>query len=239
MIEVATSPSAHLAFDALAWSCGMALGWAVYGWRFADKGVRAHLTPGYFIALACGAIPAAYLAGATPLLGTRALAHSVVGALAGAVIGVEIYKALNGIRVSTGAIFVAPFVLGLVIGRWGCLFAGLADGTYGRPTHLPWGVDLGDAIGRHPVQIYESAAMALFLCVYLLALARRAPWAMRHGFHVMVVCYAAQRFLWEFLKPYPTLIGPLNAFHFLCLGLIVYGCVFILAARARIGRAAA
>ena len=28
----------------------------------------------------------------------------------------------------------------------------------------------------------------------------------------------AQRFLWEFLKPYQTLLGPFNLFHFICAG---------------------
>ena len=49
-----------------------------------------------------------------------------------------------------------------MIGRWGCHFAGLADGTYGVPTTLPWGVDYGDHIARHPVALYESGAMAAF-----------------------------------------------------------------------------
>ena len=44
---------------------------------------------------------------------------------------------------------------------------------------------LGDGIGRHPVQLYESAAMALFLLAYLVGLAARASWATRRGFYVM------------------------------------------------------
>ena len=51
-----------------------------------------------------------------------------------------------------------PLCLGIIVGRWGCLFAGLADQTFGVPTGLPWGVDLGDGVPRHPVQIYESLA---------------------------------------------------------------------------------
>ena len=62
---------------------------------------------------------------------------------------------------------------GIVIWRWGCLFAGLSDRTYGVPTSLPWAVDLGDVIGRHPFEIYESLAMLAFLLVYLIALVRR------------------------------------------------------------------
>jgi hypothetical protein len=29
--------------------------------------------------------------------------------------------------------------------------------------------------------------------------------------------------VWEFLKPYPAVVGPLNVFHFLMGGLVAYG----------------
>jgi phosphatidylglycerol:prolipoprotein diacylglycerol transferase len=150
----------------------------------------------------------------------------VAGALAGAIIGVEAYKRARGLRGSTGGVFVGPFALGVVIGRLGCLLSGLADGTYGVPTRLPWAVELGDGVGRHPVQLYESLAMAGFLAVYLAALSRRRDWAMRRGFYALCIAYGAQRFAWEFLKPYPAVIGPFNLFHILCGGLVAYGCIY-------------
>ena len=132
-----------------------------------------------------------------------------------------------GVSGSTGGVFVAPFAIGVVIGRWGCLFAGLRDGTYGTPANLPWTVNLGDHIARHPVQIYESLSMLVFLTVYLGGLWANASWALRRGFHVMVVYYAVQRFVWEFLKPYPKLLGPLNLFQLICIGIVIYGCFWI------------
>ena len=50
---------------------------------------------------------------------------------------------------------------------------------------------------------------------------------MRNGFYLMVGFYASQRFLWEFLKPYATVVGPLNIFHILCLVLIEYSALMI------------
>ena len=41
------------------------------------------------------------------------------------------------------------------------------------------------------------------------------------------VFYGAQRFVWEFLKPYPTLIGPFNHFHLMSAGLVIYGATMI------------
>ena len=72
-------------------------------------------------------------------------------------------------------------------------------------------MNLGDGIGRHPVEIYESGAMAAFLVVYLHALRGGRTWAVRHGFHALVLAYAVQRFAWEWLKPYPPVVGPLRA----------------------------
>ena len=237
MITIPANPAWHYAFDALAWlSAGLA-GWAVHRWRLKGVAERIALTTGprYFLALALGAVLGAWgLGSANTLLGpVPSLSHSVAGALAGAIVGVEIWKALAGVKGSTGTIYVVPFTVGVVVGRWGCLMAGLADGTYGVPSGVPWAVDLGDGIGRHPVQIYESLAMLAFLIVYLLALQGRAEWAMRRGFYVMVGVYAVQRFFWEFLKPYPRLVGPFNLFHILMLGLIIYAVVFFRADLAR------
>lgn len=184
--------------------------------------------PSYFVTLALGAVAGAWLVGTLGVSGAGRIvpSHSIAGALAGGILGVELWKWRHGVRHSTGGAFVAPLCVGIVVGRLGCLFTGLPDMTFGTPTSLPWAVDLGDGIGRHPVQLYESAAMGLFLLVFLRARARGRRWAQAHAFHAMICFYAAQRFGWEFLKPYPAVIGPLNVFHLLMLGLMVYGVVW-------------
>jgi prolipoprotein diacylglyceryltransferase len=231
MIGIATSPAYHLIFDAAAWGTGMGVGVALYHWRLreATAEVARVADGGYFACLAVGAIAGAYLSGSFTFWGQGvfALAHSVAGALVGAIAGVEIYKLARGIRVSTGIVFAGPFAAGVAVGRWGCLFAGLPDQTFGIATTLPWAVDLGDGIARHPVQVYESLAMAAFFAAFVVGLARRADWAMRHGFYWLAIAYGAQRFVWEFFKPYPALIGPFNHFHLMCAGLVIYGVVMM------------
>lgn len=230
MIEVPTAPWAHTVFDTAAWSAGAAVGYAIYRWRLSERArvVAGAVGPGYFVSLGLGAAAGAWLSGSFNTLrqAAPALSHSVAGALVGAIVAVEIYKAVRGVRGSTGGLFVGSFATGIVVGRWGCLFAGLPDRTFGTPTALPWGVDLGDRIARHPVQIYESLAMALFLAIYVAGLAVRAPWAMRRGFYALCIWYGAQRFAWEFLKPYPTVVGPFNVFHGLSVGLVIYGVAY-------------
>ena len=237
MIHVPTAPWAHTVFDLLAWASGIGLSVVLYRWRLKQvaQQVAAKIDGVYFAALAAGAAVGAWLAGSLNTLREHApaLSHSVAGALVGAIVAVEIYKAVRGIKGSTGGVFVGSFSLGVEIGRLGCFFAGLPDDTYGTPTRLPWAVDLGDGVPRHPVQLYESASMALFLAVYLIALWNRRPWAMRRGFYVMCVWYGLQRFAWEFLKPYPRLIGPFNVFHLMCAGLMAYGWAYYLADRRR------
>jgi phosphatidylglycerol:prolipoprotein diacylglycerol transferase len=207
----------------------------LYSWRLRELAAEtvARIGPSYVVALALGAIAGAWGFGSwnTMMAAVPHPSHSVAGALAGGIVGVELYKLARGITGSTGAIWVGPLALGIAVGRWGCLLAGLPDETYGTPTNLPWGVDLGDGVPRHPVQVYESLAMLAFLAFYLAALDRRAAWTRTRAFYLFVLFYAAQRFVWEFFKPYPDLVGPLNLFQLLALAMILYALLFDARAR--------
>lgn len=230
MMPVPTAPLVHYLGDACAWGAAFLAGRWVHR-NFPER--IAHLArqtnPSYFICMALGGVIGAWLMGSLNTLGSAhpTLSHSIAGALAGAIIAVELWKWRHHATETTGAAFVLPITLGIVVGRWGCLFAGLADGTYGVPTTLPWAVNLGDGIGRHPVQIYESLSMLLFALIYLHALKRGWQWPWEYGFQVMIIVYAVQRFIWEFFKPYPHLLWGLNLFHFLALGMIFYGVIWI------------
>lgn len=225
MITIPADPLLHYAGDAAAWATALLGGrWLYRRRRPAVEALAARTSPGYFLSLAIGAVIGAWALGS---LNLRAPSHSIAGALAGGIAGVELWKWRHGITGSTGGPFVIPLCLGIIVGRWGCLFAGLADQTFGIPTHLPWAVDLGDGIPRHPVQAYESLVMLVFLAAYARALQQERPWAVRHGFHAFVLAYALQRFVWEFLKPYPSLIFSLNLFHLLMIGLVAYALVWI------------
>ncbi len=229
MIHIPTAPWAHYIGDLLAWSGAALAGRTLYSKRPELAGRLARVTEtGYFIALGIGGALGAWVFGSLNTLraATPTLSHSIAGALAGAIIAVELWKWRRGIRQSTGGAFVLPITVGIIIGRFGCFFAGLADGTYGTATNLAWAVELGDGIGRHPVQLYESASLAVFLVFYVCGLRRRVRWAETRAFHVLIMVYTGQRFIWEFLKPYPPLLGPFNLFHLLCLGLLIYGFVW-------------
>jgi len=220
----------HTVFDLLAWLSAYLMARFVgrMGWIAQTR--TPMRDPGYFIALALGALAGAFLFGSFNIILAGHLwqiGHSIAGAIAGGIVSVELYKLARGIKGSTGAQFVAPLALGIAIGRWGCFLAGLPDFTYGTPTSLPWGYDFGDHIRRHPVQLYESFAMMSFLAVYLGEIARGNAFVVRQGFYLFVGWYAAQRFCWEFLKPYPTLFGPFNLFHLICIVLFAYSLLMM------------
>lgn len=224
-------PHIHLVMDMLALALAFAAGAMVYRWQFrtALQDTASHVGPAYFAFLSVGSVTGAYLFGTLNLYlsDIHEVGRSIVGALAGAIAMVEIYKLGKGVRGSTGYIYVVPFCICVMVGRWGCFLTGLPDNTYGTPTSLPWAVDSGDGIARHPVQLYESAAMGAFLLMFIMQLALRPVAARRIGFYECVAFYAAQRFLWEFLKPYHTLFAGLNIFHFVCAALVAYGVFMI------------
>ena len=148
---------------------------------------------------------------------------TIVGAILGGWVGVEIAKRFLRISHPSGDIYVFPTILGMCIGRVGCFLEGLDDHTCGLPTSLPWGVNFGDGIPRHPTQLYEIA--------FLLALAAFFAWRRYSGrqrgcmFSQFVLAYLAFRFAAEFIKPRDTLPGiGLSAIQVACLGGIVYAC---------------
>lgn len=156
------------------------------------------------------------------LSGGNGLAKSVLGGIFGAVIAAELFKRINGIRRSTGLYFVPGLVVLIALGRIGCFLSGLDDYTHGVVTKLPWGVDFGDGVLRHPVQLYESLSMLLFLVFLLVDYHRRPRIWRQQGFYWFVLFYALQRFVWEILKPYPAVLFGLNLFQWLCLVLLAY-----------------
>lgn len=91
---------------------------------------------------------------------------TIVGALVSGLIAVELMKRFIGLRTSTGDLYAIPLALGIAIGRIGCFLTGLSDNTYGTPTNLPWAINFGDGVPRHPTQLYEIAFL-LFLIPFL------------------------------------------------------------------------
>ncbi|MEE9313180.1 MAG: prolipoprotein diacylglyceryl transferase family protein [Rhizobiaceae bacterium] len=219
----------HILFDTLAWLTSLTTIFILRRTWFPKQPVTKPLRVGYIIALIFGAGVGAWLFGTANLWlsGVYQFGRSIEGALAGAIVAIEIYKKLNGITARTGAIYALPMTLGIAVGRIGCLLSGLKDFTYGIPTGAAWGWDFGDGILRHPVQLYETIAMLAFATLYAIMIKRGSISWRTNGFYYAVAFYAIERFILEFFKPYGSLVANLTIFQLLSIGLLGYAVLMM------------
>jgi len=121
--------------------------------------------------------------------------RTITGGLIGGTIGVLITKKLAKIKEKRGNLFAPAIALGVAIGRIGCFLRGCC---YGKVTSLPWGVDFGDSLLRHPTQIYESLFM-LAMFAYLTWKKNQNP---KPGelFKFLMIAYFSFRFFIEFIR---------------------------------------
>ena len=167
---------------------------------------------------------------------------TIVGALVFGLLAVELMKRYAGVKPSTGDLYAIPLALGIAvgdlfavplcvgiaIGRIGCFLTGPEDHTGGVATRLPWGVNFGDGIPRHPTQLYEMAFLLLltpvlyriFLAISKTQEAIPSVFCAGDAFKFFMVAYLSFRLLCDFIKPYPRL--------FLGLGGIQWACVLVL-----------
>ena len=165
------------------------------------------------------------LAGNTAILLS---AKTIVGGLLGGLIGVEIIKKLIGESHSSGDLFTLPLIVAILIGRIGCFLSGVNDATHGLTTSLPWGMDLGDGISRHPTALYEIVFLALLWFV-LRRLHQSASLPSGALFQYFMTAYLFWRLAIDFLKPGPIVIWGVTAIQLACIaGLVYYGKVLLL-----------
>lgn len=143
---------------------------------------------------------------------------TIVGGLLGGWLAVELLKLVMHLRTRTGDLFAVPLCVGIAIGRLGCFFAGLADDTYGVATKLPWGVDFGDGVRRHPTQLYEFLFLAVL--AWVLWKWQRRPHAEGQVFRGFLAAYLLWRLVIDFIKPQPLIAG-MNVIQWACVGGLV------------------
>jgi len=139
---------------------------------------------------------------------------TILGGLVGGYLAVEVAKWARGVRVKTGDSFVVPVAAGIAVGRIGCVVAGCC---FGAPTALPWGMDFGDGVRRHPTQVYELAFHANAAVV--LARFRAAGRYPRQLMKIYILAYLAFRFATEFVRPEPVVCAGLTGYQIACLAL--------------------
>jgi phosphatidylglycerol:prolipoprotein diacylglycerol transferase len=141
--------------------------------------------------------------------------------LVGAYLSVELAKFALGIRIKTGDSFALPLALALAVGRWGCFFQGCC---FGQATTLPWGVDFGDGMRRHPTQAYECL-FHLGMALVLWRIMRRGALA-NQRLKLYLIAYCVFRFATETIRTEPAM----------WLGLMFYQAVAVLFGLGLIGQ---
>jgi phosphatidylglycerol:prolipoprotein diacylglycerol transferase len=167
---------------------------------------------------------------------------TIVGALVFGLIAVELFKRYIGVHHSTGDLYAIPLASGIAIGRIGCFLTGLSDNTYGIPTNLPWAIDFGDGIPRHPTQLYEIVFLLILIPIlYKIVILSGAeasrseasaeskdpcpyhsPFLPGDAFKFFMIAYLSFRFLCDFIKPYPRIFLGLGGIQWACLLTLLY-----------------
>jgi len=133
----------------------------------------------------------------------------IPGAVAGGLLGLYLFVRRAKLNFAVWVDLVAPaLALGQAIGRWGNY---VNQELYGRPTTLPWGIDIlaqnrvpgyaDPTLRFHPTFLYESIGN-LLICLALLYIARRYSGRLKNGdlFLLYLIFYPVLRFFMEFLR---------------------------------------
>src|SRR6185295_10087191 len=129
---------------------------------------------------------------------------SIHGGLLGGALAAIIFIRRKKLPLWSIAGIIAPAVaLGMMFGRIG----NFANGElFGRPTLLPWGMDFGDGIKRHPAQLYAAAKDLILFCAFLglnlkTQISGKALWS------YFLIGYGVLRFGVEFFREPDPQIG--------------------------------
>ena len=152
---------------------------------------------------------------------------TVLGGFIGGLFTVELVKKLLGETQASGDLYVYPIILALIIGRIGCFSMGVYEETYGIQTSLPWGINLGDGLLRHPVTLYE---IIFLLLLWVMIINIEKKWQLENGarFKIFLIFYITFRFILDFIKPHYTFDIGLSTIQITCIaGFIWYAKYFI------------
>lgn len=122
----------------------------------------------------------------------------------------------------------APLAFAYGTGRLGCLLAG--DGTYGKPSDLPWAMSFPHGVVPtdqrvQPTPLYEALVAFALGAVLWRVRDRISPTAQ---FATFVVVMGVMRFLVEFARINPTLAAGLSQPQLWSLALAVLGVALVL-----------
>jgi len=150
-----------------------------------------------------------------------ATGKSITGALLGGYAAVEVAKRMVGYRASTGDWFAVIAPLGIMLGRVGCILQGCCLGQACTPSWFTMN-DAG-GVARWPAALVELIFNALMLGVVLLLRWRKV--LPGQHFHIYLMAYGIFRFLHEFVRDTPKILGPVSGYQIAALAVAIWGAV--------------
>lgn len=148
-----------------------------------------------------------------------ATGKTITGGLLGGYAGVELAKRLVGYTIATGDSFAIIAPIGIILGRVGCWFHGCCRGVVCAESWYT--LRDADGISRWP----SVPAEILFNCLALqavLLLRKRQLYPGQH-FHLYLIGYGLFRFLHEFMREEPHLVGPITGYQLAALAIVLLG----------------
>lgn len=148
-----------------------------------------------------------------------ATGKSIVGALAGGYVGVELAKSLVGYRQATGDNFALVVPVAIAFGRVGCLLQGCCLGRVCAPAW--WTMVDARGLSRWPAVPVEILFNVFLVLVILLM--RAKCWLPGQHFHVYLMAYGLFRVVHEPLRDTPVLTGSVTGYQVAALLLFFLG----------------
>jgi phosphatidylglycerol---prolipoprotein diacylglyceryl transferase len=161
-----------------------------------------------------------------------ATGKTVLGALLGGYLGVEVAKKLVGYRGITGDWFALIAPVGIILGRIGCLFYGCCQGRVCEPAWYTINDDAG--VARWPSVPVEILFNGVMIIVFFVM--RRRHWLSGQHFHIYLICYGLFRFSHEFLRNESRLIGPITGYQLVAVLVAAFGVLAFVRRRASLSQ---
>jgi phosphatidylglycerol:prolipoprotein diacylglycerol transferase len=133
--------------------------------------------------------------GAVALMGPK----TVMGGLLGGFLAIALFKRVTRVGLDTSDAFARGACVLMAVGRLGCVFQHCCFGCAVQAPLPPWyGVQQGDGVLRHPVQLIELAAQGALLIVVLVL--HRSDLLAHRRLFLVFLAYGLARFALEFLR---------------------------------------
>jgi len=148
-----------------------------------------------------------------------ATGKSITGALLGGYAAVEIAKHFLRYPGKTGDWFAIIVPLGVTLGRAGCILHGCCLGRICEPSWFTMNDTAG--VARWPSALVELLFNATMFGVALILRSRRI--LLGQHFHIYLIAYGIFRFLHEFLRDTPQVLGVFSGYQIAASGIIALG----------------